>query len=90
MIFPNDAVSLRRAADIIEGFFSLSQEYRQFVLAKLTGHGDPNVEEIKRRYLADHDKIKAIREVRALNYNPVTREYPVGLKEAKDIVDGWN
>jgi hypothetical protein len=90
MEWPNDAVSLRRTADIIEGFWSVSPEYRELILNKLTnkGLGVDKLEIIKQQYLRTRDKIVAIKQLRDYTYNPISKE-SMGLKEAKDLVETW-
>lgn len=93
MDYPNDVVSLRRAADIIEGFWTLAPEFRDLVMMKITpvtvrAANMTALEKIKAQYLQDRDKLSAIRQVRNLYLNPLTKE-TMGLKESKDLVESW-
>lgn len=93
MGYPNDVISLRRVADIIEGFWSLAPEFREIVLAKVAPVTTRSanllaLDKIKEQYINDREKIPAIRRVRDLFRNPLTNE-TMGLKEAKDLVESW-
>jgi hypothetical protein len=90
MELPNDVDNLRRCANIIEGFWALSPEYRELILSKISVKTENSVDTslIKKRYLETRDKIYAIKSLRDMFFNPLTNE-TMGLKEAKDMVESW-
>ena len=92
MDYPNDVISLRRTADIVEGYFSLSPEYRALIQRKIgiasATENTTQLDVIRIQYREHKDKIRAIRDVRTMYHNPLTNE-TMGLKEAKDLVESW-